>query len=63
MREKDLFLAALEIDDAAERSAYLDRACAGDSALRAGVEALLYEHAGAGSFLEKPALEAEGTGK
>src|SRR5439155_22784747 len=34
---------------------YLERACAGDAALRAEVEALLEASAGAGQFLESPA--------
>ena len=39
------------------RAAWLDRACAGDEALRREVESLLaFEHAAA-SFLERPALE------
>ena len=29
MNERDLFMAVLQIEEAAERSAYLDRACAG----------------------------------
>jgi eukaryotic-like serine/threonine-protein kinase len=40
---------------AAERPAYLDRACAGDPALRAEVERLLDAAAGAGDFLAQPA--------
>ncbi len=54
-RANDLFLKALELPSAAERQAYLDRACAGDVALRAEVEALLEASAQAGSFLESPA--------
>src|SRR5262245_1959575 len=40
-RAKSLFLAASDIPDPAERAAYLDRECSGDSRLRARVEALL----------------------
>ena len=40
-RAKSLFLNAADLADPAERAAYLDRECAGDSALRARVEALL----------------------
>ena len=49
MNERDLFMAALQIEGAAERSAYLDRTCAGETALRQRVEALLaaFEQAGA----------------
>src|SRR4051794_19198484 len=53
---------ALEKETAAQRSSYLDEACAGDAALRDRVEALLRSHTEAGSFLGKPAPErlAEG---
>src|SRR5438874_2142267 len=56
MTEETLFIEALEIPDAAERAAYLDRACAGDAALRARLERLLGEHGRAGSFLGNPAV-------
>ncbi len=57
MHERDLFLAALEIDDEAARRAYLDEACVDDSILRSRVERLL-NHAGeAGDFLEQPAAD------
>jgi serine/threonine protein kinase len=55
MYERDLFMAALQIEDAAERAAYLDRACAGETALRQRVEALLAAFDRAGSFLQQPA--------
>src|SRR5690349_16283464 len=55
MTERSLFLSALEIADPAERSAYLDRACAGDPALRAQVELLLQAHHEPGQFMERPA--------
>jgi predicted Ser/Thr protein kinase len=41
--------------DAAERDAYLDRACSGDPALRAQAARLLAVHHAADSFLEHPA--------
>src|SRR5262245_15856070 len=47
-----IFAEALELSDPTSQTAYLDRACAGDAALRARVEALLAAHAGAGRFLE-----------
>jgi eukaryotic-like serine/threonine-protein kinase len=50
-----LLAAALEISGAAERRAYLDRACAGDAALRREVESLLDASAAAGAFLLRPA--------
>jgi eukaryotic-like serine/threonine-protein kinase len=42
-----------------ERAAFLDQACPGDEELRKEVEALVAANAQAGSFIEKPALEAE----
>jgi WD40 repeat protein/serine/threonine protein kinase len=53
-RERELFLGALE-RDAAERTAFLDAACGGDTALRQRVEELLTEQEQVGSFLETPA--------
>ena len=41
MTERTIFLAALDIDDPAERAAYVDRTCGHDAALRHQVEALL----------------------
>jgi serine/threonine protein kinase len=55
MTERDIFVAALQKNDSAERSAFLDQACAGDAALRERVEVQLQAHAQAGSFLGKPA--------
>src|SRR5262249_40157687 len=56
MSERDLFIAALQITDQAERSAWLDRACAGDAALRQRLGGLLQALDNAGSLLEKPAF-------
>src|SRR5262245_47346448 len=56
MREREIFLAALD-KDPAERATFLDEACAGDTALRRGVETLLVLHAGPHKFLEVPATE------
>jgi hypothetical protein len=55
--ERTIFLAALDIADLAERTAYVERACSGDAELRRQVEALLAAHARSGSFLDVPALE------
>lgn len=44
MNEESVFAAALEIPDPAARAAYLDRACAGNPALRREVDALLAAH-------------------
>jgi serine/threonine protein kinase len=55
MTEGSIFLALLEIDDPSEQMAYLDRACAGDSSLRAQVEQLLKAHQEPGRFMDRPA--------
>jgi serine/threonine protein kinase len=61
MSERDIFIAALQKDDLAQRQAYLDEACAGQAVLREQVEGLLRLHANAGSFLEQPAVETGAT--
>src|SRR3989442_9611435 len=43
-REEALFRAAAELTPAAARRAFLDQACAGESALRQHLEALLAAH-------------------
>src|SRR5262249_5928521 len=58
-RANELFLQALELGSPAERREYVDAACAGDTALRAEVEALLEASARAGSFLESPASPSD----
>src|SRR5262249_42964199 len=57
MTEQAIFLAALDIGDPDERSAYLGRACAADAALWQQVEALLAAHLRSGAFLDVPACE------
>ena len=52
-RDDEVFSDALNLP-AAERTAFLARACAGDDALRARVEALLALHDEAPGFLEAP---------
>jgi serine/threonine protein kinase/WD40 repeat protein len=52
--EEELFEAALQLHDPAERAAYLDRECAGNPTLRAEVESLLAAHEKAGAFIEQP---------
>jgi serine/threonine protein kinase/tetratricopeptide (TPR) repeat protein len=59
-RVQELFLAAVERTPPAERTAYLDEACGGDSGLRTHVEALLRAHDEPGSFLEH--LNSDDTG-
>ncbi len=56
MSERDLFIAALQKDNPAERAAYLSAACGSDADLRRRIERLLRLHADAGSFLEQPAV-------
>jgi hypothetical protein len=56
MSEQAIFLAAMD-KDPSEHAAFLDEACAGDEALRRGVETLLRLHAAPHPFLEVPAVE------
>ncbi len=66
-RDAEIFAEAIELP-AAERAAFLDRACSRDAVLRARVEALLTAHDHAGEFLENarvarpPALPEEKAG-
>ena len=53
-RVKELFADALDREPA-ERPAFLDAACAGDTELRAEVDSLLATHDTTGDFIEKPA--------
>jgi eukaryotic-like serine/threonine-protein kinase len=53
--EKSIFLEAIGIDSATERAAFLDRACAGNPALRGKVEALLQAHEKPQRLLDAPA--------
>jgi serine/threonine protein kinase len=53
-----IFQAALEKATPAERAAYLDQVCQGDSDLRQQVERLLHAQHQLGSFLEQPAAGA-----
>ena len=50
----EIFLRAIEAGSPSERTAVLDRSCRDDAELRRKVEALLFVHDGAGSFLEHP---------
>src|SRR5688572_25851925 len=49
----EIYSNALELDGD-ERIAYLDRACAGDAAVRPEVESLLRANANAGDFITEP---------
>ena len=51
MRERDIFIEALQKAGPAERAAYLDATCAGEEALRRRVQCLLAEHEKSESFL------------
>jgi serine/threonine protein kinase len=61
MNERDIFIAALQRQNAADRSAFLAEACGCDMELREQVEALLCEHEQLGSFLEAPAASPVAT--
>ncbi len=52
-----IYLAAIEISSAEQRSAYLDQACGADAELRTRVGRLLAAQSKVGSFLEAPAPE------
>jgi serine/threonine protein kinase/predicted Zn-dependent protease len=54
VKERELFINALQIEDPPGRSAYLDQACGGDAGLRERVEVLLKALAAAGSFMQEP---------
>src|SRR5215472_4065285 len=58
MSERDLFIAALQIAPPQERSAWLDRECGGDAALRQRIDVLLQAFDKAGSLLESPMVAA-----
>jgi serine/threonine protein kinase/tetratricopeptide (TPR) repeat protein len=52
---KAIFDRALEIESAADRQAFLEKACAGDAELRRKVEGLLRAYEQAGEFVQGPA--------
>jgi serine/threonine protein kinase len=55
MDEEAIFTAAVEIESAGQRAAYLNEACAGHADLRRKVEELLGAHVRAGNLLDKAA--------
>src|SRR6478736_2357879 len=55
MTDRDLFIAALDHADPAERAAWLDQACAGDADRRRRLDVLLGAHDQASRFLANPA--------
>ncbi len=58
-RIQDVFLAAAEIRDPAERARFLDGACDGDTGLRHRVESLLRAHDQPDSLLDHPAVSPD----
>jgi serine/threonine protein kinase len=56
VNERDIFHTALEITDPAQRTAFLEKACAGDAALIERFEGMLELQPQLGSFLEGTAL-------
>src|SRR5262249_18242601 len=62
MREREIFIAALQRDDPEERRACLERACGTDADLWDRVQALLGAFDRAGSFLQEPAADLDATG-
>src|SRR5262245_12220888 len=60
---RTVFELAVEIQQAEERKAFLDQACAGNAQLRDEVQALLKSYEAAGPFLESPVIgEFESSG-
>lgn len=57
MLERDLFIAALDIDDATGRKAYLDAVCLNNAALRNRLERLLSHAREDSDFLDQPAAD------
>ena len=62
MNEREIFIAALDIADEAERGVYLAHSCGDDAALRERVDDLLRAHAAPGNFMANPATAGELTG-
>jgi serine/threonine protein kinase/tetratricopeptide (TPR) repeat protein len=58
MRERAIFMAALDFEDASSQADFIERECGGDETLKARVEALLHSHRAAGSFLQDQPLVA-----
>jgi hypothetical protein len=59
MNERDIFHAAVEIADPGERSAYLEKVCAGNASLMRHVEGMLEMYPQLGTFLESPAVDLD----
>ena len=54
MTEEQIFLAVLDLDNPADRDAYLDEVCGRDVELRRQVDSLLAAHFTPGTFLDEP---------
>jgi tRNA A-37 threonylcarbamoyl transferase component Bud32 len=59
-RQKEIFLAALELGDVTERTQFLDSGCGGDAAMREKVERLLRLEQSSRDFLVPPPIPAPG---
>ncbi|MGE0606655.1 MAG: protein kinase [Pirellulales bacterium] len=57
MNEREIFEQAIEIQNPAERQAFLEQACGGDVKLRAQLDQLLASHQVASQFLKVPLVE------
>ncbi len=62
MTEEQVFQAALELADPADRTAYLNKACGRDAEFRRQVEELLAAHFKSGEFLDEPLGKQRGAG-
>ena len=62
MTEEQVFLAALDLPNGADRAAYLDKVCGQNSDLRRQVEELLAAHECSGQFLDEAAAEQMAAG-
>ncbi len=61
MNEREIFMAAIHIEDQTRCEAYLDQVCGEDHNLRNRVQVLLQAHRQAEAFLESPADDMEST--
>ncbi len=61
MRERAIFMAALDFESATSQADFIDRECGGDETLKARVEALLHSHREAGRFLDDQPLLGQPT--
>ncbi len=57
MQERELFVAALEIESPASRSEFLDKSCANDPALRGRIQRLLDRVSDPADFLDQPVAD------